>query len=117
MAIKMKSYAAGVDIVNNNDIQRRLLGILLASFGLLAFLYVLFLGTMVFNIVERRNVEAESRTLGNEVQDLESSYLSMSSGLDTALSSSMGFKETKISFATRKPLKTLGSAALLKNEI
>jgi len=107
IAIKMKNYATDVNIVNNNDIERRLLNFLLISFGALAFLYILFLGNMVFNIVERRTLEAEARSLTNEVGGLELNYLSMSSNVDLELSRAMGFEEIKINFATRNS-KSLG---------
>ena len=69
---------------------------------------------MVFNIAERRTLEKEALALTNEIGNLELSYLSISSSVDLALSSSMGFKETKATFATRK---ALGSLNLDKNEI
>ncbi len=59
---------------------------------------------MVVNIVERRSLELDSRNLANEVRNLEVAYLAMSSGVDLNLSYSMGFKETKAVFTTRKDL-------------
>ncbi len=118
ISIKVKNYTNEVNIINNNDIERRLLHVIFLSFGLLSVLYVLFLGNMIFNIIERRTIEAEARNVNNEVMDLESTYLSMSSKLDLPLSYSLGFKETKINFATRKPLGyNLDSVKLSKNEI
>ena len=84
--------------------EKLILNIIFCSFGALAFLYVLFLGNMVGNIIERRSLEANARALSSEVKDLELTYLSMSNNVDLALSHSMGFQETKITFATRKSL-------------
>ena len=84
--------------------EKLILNIIFCSFGALALLYVLFLGNMVGNIIERRSLEANARALSNEVKDLELTYLSMSNNVDLAFSRSMGFQETKITFATRKPL-------------
>lgn len=108
IGIKVKKYANEVNIINNNDIERRVLKIILLSFGMLSILYVVFLGNMIFNIIERRNTEEQARTLSNEVMDLESKYLSMSNKLDLPLSYSMGFSEAKATFATRKSLQSLG---------
>jgi hypothetical protein len=117
IGIKMKTYAGEVNIVNNGDIERRALGVLLAAFAALALVYVFFLGNMVFNIVERRVLEEQARAVSNEVMDMESVYLSESRSLDLPLSSTMGFKEAKATFAVRKPQKTLGSVAVVNNEI
>lgn len=117
----MRSYTGEVKIINNNDIERRVLKILLFSFGVLSIFYIVFLGNMVFNIVERRGLEEQARALSNEVMELESTYLSMSNKLDLPLSYSMGFQETKINFATRKSLGYAGdtgrNVTLGKNEI
>lgn len=114
IAVKMKSYAESVNIVNNNNIKERMLYTLFLSFGFLAFIYVLFLGNIVFNIVERKTLESDARTLSNEVGDLELTYLSMSNKIDLTFSHSLGFTETKAKFATRK---SLGSLKIAKNEI
>jgi hypothetical protein len=104
-----------VNITNNNiEIRRIVLNVMLAVLATLALWYVLILCNMVFNIVERKSLEKESLTLSNEVGDLELSYLSVSNSIDATLSSSMGFKETKATFAIRK---SLGSIKLASNEI
>ncbi|MEK7539392.1 MAG: hypothetical protein AAB595_02015 [Patescibacteria group bacterium] len=98
---KLNMYVKSVSVINNN-LERLILNIIFLSFGILALLYVLFLGNMVRNIVERRSLEANMHTLSREVRDLELTYLSMSNNVDLALSYSMGFKETRPTFATRK---------------
>lgn len=108
IGIKVKNYANEVNIINNNDIERRLLKILLLSFGLLAVLYVVFLGNIIFNIVERKNIELSARDVGNEVMDLEAKYLAMSSKLDLDYSHSVGFNDAKATFAVRKSISSLG---------
>ena len=110
----MKSYTAGVNIVNNNNIEERVLKTLFVFGGALVLVYVLILGNMIFNIIERKALEADARVLGNEVGSLEIEYLSMSNKIDLELASSLGFKETKTKFATRK---SLGSIKLVNNEI
>jgi hypothetical protein len=116
IAIKMKSYVGQVSAVSTSQ-PARLLGILLGSLGLLALLYILILGNMVFNIVERKALEAEARTLVNDVGNLELSYLALSSTIDLERSYSLGFKEVKATFATRKALGSLPTTKLAKNEI
>ena len=70
----------------------------------LALIYVVILGNMVRNIVARRSLEANANSLSSEVGNLELSYLSLSNNIDLAYSYSLGFKETKATFATRKSL-------------
>jgi len=113
-AIKIKSYAGNVTIVDNNNLGKRVLSVLLVTFGMLAVSYVLVLGNMVFNIVERQSLGKEAKALSNQVGDLELRYLAMSSKIDLALGHEMGFKETKTQFATREPLSFLKS---LNNEL
>ena len=113
--IKIKRNIQNVNITNNNiEIQKIILKIMLSILVALALLYVFILGNMVFSIVERKALEQKELSLSNEVAGLELSYLSVSSSVDMTLSSSMGFKETKAAFATRK---SLGSLKLASNEI
>ena len=114
IAIKMKNYTSGVNIVNNNNIEQRILKTLFVFGGALILVYILILGNMVLNIIERKSLEANARVLGNEVGNLELQYLSLSNKVDLNLSHSLGFKEIKANFATRK---SLGSIKIANNEI
>lgn len=113
-SLKLKSYASNVNIVDNGNLQKRILNIMLWTLGTLALLYVFLLGNMVFNIIGRRTLETRALTLSNDVGSLELEYLSLSQKVDLDLAHSLGFKETKATFATRK---ALGSINIAKNEI
>ncbi len=119
VSLKLKMYANNASNINvlSNNLERFTLHAILWSFGALAVWYVLLLGNMVFNIVERRALESEARTLSSEVGEMELVYLSLSNDIDLAMSHSFGFKETKAKFATRKSLDTFGSIKLVNNEI
>jgi hypothetical protein len=123
-SLKLKTSIGNVNIMNNNvEVRKIILNIMLAILVALAFWYVLIIGNMTFNIVERRVLEKEALALTNEIGNLELSYLSISNSIDLALSYSMGFKETKATFATRKALgyglggEAFGSLKVDKNEI
>lgn len=103
MSLKLKMHVKSASIINN-DVERITLRFIFWSFLALSLLYVLLLGNMVSNIIERRSLEISARALGSEVRDLELTYLSVSNNVDLALSYSMGFREAKASFATRKSL-------------
>ncbi len=113
--IQLKTRIQNVNIMNNNvEIRQIILKTMFSMLAFLAFSYILILGNMVFDIAERKTLEKELLTLTNEVRNLELSYLSVSNNIDLDLSSSMGFKEAKATFAIRK---SLGSLKLAKNEI
>lgn len=113
-SLKVKKYANNVNIIDSGNLQRQILNTMFWMLGILAFGYVFFLGNMVFNIVERKSLEGYAQTLSNEVSNLELEYLSTSQKVDLNLAYSLGFKETKAKFATRK---ALGSINIAKNEI
>ena len=108
---------------NNIEVEQVALRTMLSIFGVLALCYVLILGNMVANIVQRKNLEKEALTLSNEVSSLELSYLSVSNSVNLPLSLSMGFTEAKATFAVRKSLgvnitsESLDSIKLANNEI
>lgn len=116
--LKLKRNIQSVNITNNNiDVQQMVLKSMLATLGLLGLFYVLILGNMVFNIVQRKTLEKEALSLSNDVGNLETSYLSVSQSVDLSLSSTMGFHEAQAAFATRKSLSSLGSVSMRNNEI
>ncbi len=106
-AQKIKNYTPNVNIVNNNNLEKRILNILLFSLGACVLAYVLILGNITFNIVARQSLGVHARSLSNEVGSLELEYLTMSNNVDLAMSSEMGFKEIKAQYALRKSLGTL----------
>lgn len=105
MALQLKTRVKNVNLTNNNvEIEKVVLKIMLSILAALAFWYVFIIGNMVFDIVQRKALEKEALALSNEVGNLELSYLAISDSIDMTLSQSMGFRETKATFATRKYL-------------
>jgi hypothetical protein len=98
---KLNMYVRSVTLVNN-DAERAIFNIILWSFGVLALLYILFLGNMVKDIVGRKSLEARVSTLSNEVRDLELDYLALSNNIDLDFSYSLGFKDAKTTFTAHK---------------
>ncbi len=113
-SLKLKSYASNVNIIDNGNLQRRILHIMLWMLLTLSLFYVFFLGNIVFNIVGRKALETRAYTLATEVGDLELNYLSLAQKIDLNLAYSLGFRETKPKFAVRK---AIGSINVAKNEI
>ena len=121
MSLKLNTCAKSIKAIRN--IEKFIFHIVFWSFAALIFSYVLLLGNMVINIVARQSLEAEARALTNEVRNLEVAYLTASSGVDLALSYSMGFKETQAIFATRQTFgykfesAPFGSVKIVQNDL
>ena len=114
-SIKIYRGLQSVNITANNlDLRRVVLRAMLSTLGILALTYALFVGLLVFNIVERKNLEKDMQVLVTEVGSLELEYLSAAGNIDLELSQQMGFQEITASFATKR---SLGSRALDSNEI
>jgi len=122
--LQLKTHIQNVNIMNNNiEVEKNIFNTMIFIFMALVLFYVLILGNTVFSIIERRTLEKEMVSLSNEISGLEASYLAISNSVDMNLSSTMGFKETKATFATRKSLgfnvsgSHLGNIKLSLNEI
>ena len=120
IGLKLNIYISGVI---NNNLERFILNFIFWSFGALGLLYVIFLGIMVKNIVERQSLEVRSQVLSSEVRNLEVSYLSKVNSIDLELSYSLGFKKSQTTFATRKALglipagEPMGGIKIVPNDI
>ena len=107
VAIKINRYAGNVNVISG-FLNTRALKIILGSFGVLALSYVLVVGSMIVNIIERKSLETQARVLSEEVANLELSYLASANEIDLSFGYALGFKETKAAFATRKSLGMAG---------
>lgn len=112
--LKLKSYASNVRIIDSGNLQKNILRWMLLALGALVLFYAFSLGNMVSNIIERKALESRLGILSNKVALLEVEYLKVSQKIDLSFAHSMGFKDVKTNFATRK---YLGSINILQNEI
>lgn len=101
-AIKIKNYTNSVSVTYGGHASMKMLKMMLVSLVGLALVYVVVLGNMVWNIIERKSLEAEARNLSNDVAQLELDYLKASSKIDLEFSYAQGFKEVEKEFAVRK---------------
>ncbi len=108
-----------MSIVDDNDLKRKTLNFMFFSFGILALSYVYIIGNMVFDIVERKTLEAEARNLSNEVRELEIVYLNESNKIDLTFAEAKGFREVSTNFVTRKPIgfNSFGNVSKPGNEL
>ncbi len=117
---KMQNSIKNNTLINtleeNIEIRVRMLQVAFAGFVFFALLYLFFLGSAVFNVVERKSLEAEAHTLSNQIGELELKYLQVSGQIDRDLSKSMGFEEIAQNFATRESITLIGEK-IARNEI
>lgn len=113
---KIKSYAVNVNVVNNNNLQKRMIHYIAILFFALVLVYVFILMNMFWNITARKSLQADARNLSNVVGSLELQYLALSSEVDIEMSKQMGFHEIKPTFANSSS-SVLGSLAKVTNEI
>lgn len=103
-----KNLKIQTDIINNNNLDKRMFLGLFAVFAVLTVSYVYFIGAIVFNVLERKTVEADIRNLKSNVGHMELQYLSLNNSIDLALAHEKGFEEPKnLYFASRQSLVTL----------
>lgn len=99
---KLKQHTA---IINQSDLGKRLFYGVSAMLGLLFLSYVYFLGTITFDIVERKALESEAKNLASDVSALELQYLALSNNIDMQFAGTLGFAEAKVQhFASRAPV-------------
>ena len=89
-------------IINQSDLEKRLFyglaTVLVGAF--LAYLY--FLGTITFNIVERKALENRAKDIASDVSALELQYLALANKIDMQYAGALGFAEAKTAqFASR----------------
>lgn len=99
--VNINKYANNATVINHVDLNARILKFIFYAFGILALGYVFILGNLVTNIIERRTLEVEARELTNVLSSLELEYLEKGSAIDLEYSHNLGFKDTKIFYATR----------------
>ncbi|MFA6397954.1 MAG: hypothetical protein WDK96_03895 [Candidatus Paceibacterota bacterium] len=91
------------NIVNTGNLEKKVFRGLAISSGFLIALHVFLLCNTVFNVVERKTMEIESRNLSSQIGSLEGEYMSLNKTIDLSLASSLGFKESQnTSFASRQ---------------
>lgn len=113
----MRSYNTKVNRYSFNigDIR----GLLLLTTMTLAFMYLYFVQSSVFNIVERERISGEISTVSAKVSVLEANYITMRSAINIDTASSLGFSEDfdKINFANVATGDVKGGLSYVNNEI
>ena len=97
-----KTKAITNDIVGNTITQRIIFKVLVGSLLLLSVAYIYIIGSITFNVVARKSLENTAKGLGNNISQLELTYLNNLNDVNKAKATSLGFVETKSNiFASR----------------
>ncbi len=97
-----KTKAITKDIIGDTSIQRIIFKVLVGSLLLLSIVYIYIIGSITFNVVARKSLENTAKILGNNISQLELTYLSNLNDVNKAKATSLGFVETKSNiFASR----------------
>lgn len=83
--------------------EKRLFKVLVSSFFLGGLVYIYSLGSVVFGVIERRNLEKEIASVSSEIGALEKDYLDKSSNISLETASMNGFvKAEKIFYESQE---------------
>jgi len=83
------------NIANDGALRRRIFRILLSSIGVLSLCYIYLIGTITFNVVARRALEAKVNEINSKVGYLELESINLSNSIDIAYGNEHGFTEAK----------------------
>ena len=86
----------------NTDAQRVVFRILVGALFSFFVVYLYIIGSITFNVIARKTLENTARSLGNNISNLELTYLSNINNVNKARASELGFVDTNSNiFATR----------------
>lgn len=83
------------NIANDGALRRRIFRILISSIGVLSICYVYLIGTITFNVVARRALEANMNEINSTVGQLELQSINLTNNIDIAYGKEHGFTEAK----------------------
>ncbi|MFA6355290.1 MAG: hypothetical protein WCW65_02605 [Candidatus Paceibacterota bacterium] len=97
-----KTKAIANDIVVNTRTQKVLFNIIVGSLLSFFIVYMYIIGSITFNIVARKSLENTAKNLGDNISQLELTYLNNMNEINKSRATSLGFVDTKTNiFATR----------------
>ena len=97
-----KTKAIANNITESSETQKLLFRILISGIILIGIGYVYFIGSITFNVLARKSLEAEVKTLGNNISQLELTYLNKVNEIDKEYALAHGFVDIHENiFATR----------------
>jgi hypothetical protein len=97
-----KAKEITTSIKEDSYTQKFILHILLSSLLILSVFYIYLIGSITFNILARKTLEADVRSLASNISKLELTYLDNANKIDKNFALSSGFVEVKNNiFATR----------------
>jgi hypothetical protein len=97
----MTTRAITQHIVEDSYTRKQIFRVLIALLVILSASYIYFIGSITFNIIARRTLEATMRENSSRVSGMEVEYLTLSNKIDIPSGLARGFVETQALFASR----------------
>lgn len=91
----LKKIQINSQIAIKGNIDKRLTGTVIGILAVSFALYIVFMGQTIVNIIERKNIETQTRNLSTEVSSLEIEYIALSKKVDYDLAQSLGYNDSK----------------------
>lgn len=91
----MKIKKITQQIPSDDNSRRQMFRILVGSLGALCLCYVYLIGSITFNVLARKSLEAEARVVSSKVSQLELEYIALSNSIDAKYGIDNGFVEAK----------------------
>lgn len=94
-------------IASRHDVRRKILGWLIGIAIAGALIYMYFIGSIVINIIARKNIESENRVISSKIAEMQFTYLASMNAIDKAYAAQLGYEvPTHPAFVTKKAVAT-----------
>ncbi len=90
------------NIAHDILLRRKIFKILTLSFVTLSMFYVYLIGSITFNVMARKSLEANSVTLSSRVGTMELEFISLTNSIDSSFGKEHGYTEAQGTIFVKK---------------
>ncbi len=101
----------------NLRMEKKFFYVLFSLFAALLFIYVFLIGSITFNIVERKSMEQDALFLNSHIGELELEYLVLDKEIDLVYAKSLGFIEPEEQYFASRKTTLVSSGRITRNGI
>jgi hypothetical protein len=95
------------NIANNGALRRRIFRVLLGSIVCLSLCYVYLIGSITFNVLARKSLEANVNEINSRVGQLELQSIALANNIDISFGKERGFTEAQGTIFANKDTTTV----------
>lgn len=89
----MKIKTITQQIPSDDNSRKQMFRILVSTLGVLCMCYVYLIGSITFNVLARKTLEANARVVSGNVSQLELQYIALSNSINTSYGHNLGYVE------------------------